>query len=136
MGQTLRRAPQLVVERYSQWRRSEKVRTRSGSSARIFGMSDPYGDQGRAQKTPFVTPITSFVCGTSYTAVSGIWVRGEPLQMRRSYHCSVPDASTSREQEITGLTWSSVYPRICGQMPPPSKIRTDALPLAERRKGI
>src|SRR6202022_1084091 len=53
MGQTLRRAPQLVVERYSQWRRSEKVRTRSRSSARIFGMSDPYGDQGRAQKTPF-----------------------------------------------------------------------------------
>jgi hypothetical protein len=37
--------------------------------------------------------------------------------MRRSYHCSVPDASTSREQEITRLTWSSVYT---------AKLRTNA----------
>src|ERR1700732_2123495 len=131
MGQTLRRAPQLVVERYSQWRRSEKVRTRSGSSARIFGMSDPTVTRDGRRKRLFVTPITSFVCGTSYTAVSGIWVRGEPLQMRRSYHCSVPDASTSREQEITRLTWSSVYTANL-RTNPPSKIRTDALPLAER----
>ena len=29
--------------------------------------------------------------------------------MRRSYHCSVPDASTSREQEITRLTCLRLY---------------------------
>jgi len=56
--------------------------------------------------------------------------------MRRSYHCFVPDASTSREQEITRLTWFSVYTANLRTNAATSEIRTDALPLAERRKGI
>src|ERR1700730_10492332 len=59
----------------------------------------PYRDQGRAQKTPFCDPHHLF-CVRHV-----IHSRQRDLGSRRttpnegSYHCSVPDASTSREQE-------------------------------------
>src|ERR1700730_11502517 len=69
----------------------------------------PYRDQERAQKTPFCDAHHIF-CVRHV-----INTRQRDLRSRRTtpneenYHCSVPDASTSREPEITRLTWSSVY---------------------------